>query len=212
MRKTFLSCRMFFFCTDKRVTVKRRWCFSGFVRTLSCTWECMSCGRLRDIKKNNRIFVPRSRWAMHGKGEHEDGELICLLVEQNTIHYWVGTVKLKCIAGTKNVSFPFAFTHVKRMFLFGVLLRFFLKRFFTSAHPDSQNFLAVWLCDGWGEVGEEGEKQGLAFHHSLPLAWRSSGAAQGIQSSWPIDSLAEPFSSVPDVVVVHVLIMLTSAY
>lgn len=89
-----------------------------------------------------------------------------------------------------------------------VLLRFCFKRFFTSAHPDSQNFLVVWLCDGWGNV----EKQGLAFHHSLPLAWRSSGGAQGIQSSWPIDSLAEPFSSVPDVVVVRVLIMLTSAY
>lgn len=124
------------------MTVKRH--FSGFVRILLRTSGHMSCGSCMISKRATGFsYQEAAEWCME-RQITRTGNLIYLLVKQNTFHYWIGAAKKK-----KKVSFPFALGHVRRMFLFGVPLRFWIKRLLMAGEE-----LSPQLWDFWGNVGK----------------------------------------------------------
>lgn len=96
-----------------------------------------------------------------GKEKHEDREFNLLVSKTKYFLLLNWNSQIENVVETKNVSFPFAFSHVKRMFLFGVPLRFWFKRLLTSGKELSpqpwQSELSggrvVWWLGECREVG-----------------------------------------------------------
>lgn len=82
---------------------------------------------------------------MHGKAKHENREFNLLVSKTKyfPLLNWSSQKK------KKKVSFPFALGHVRRMFLFGVPLRFWIKRLLMAGEE-----LSPQLWDFWGNVGK----------------------------------------------------------
>ena len=67
---------------------------------------------------------------MHGKEKYEDREFNLLVSKTKYFPLLNWNSQIENVAETKNVSFPFAFSHVK--FLVSVPLRFWFKRLLMS--------------------------------------------------------------------------------
>lgn len=94
---------------------------------------------------------------MHGKGKHENREFNLLVSKTKyfPLLNWGSQIENAAETKKKNVSFPFALSHVRRMFLFGVPLRFWIKRLLMSGEelsPQPSDFWGIW--DGWGNAGK----------------------------------------------------------
>lgn len=75
------------------MTVKRH--FSGFVRILLRTSGHMSCGSCMISKRATGFsYQEAAEWCMERQSTRT-GNLIYLLVKQNTFHYWIGAAKKK---------------------------------------------------------------------------------------------------------------------
>lgn len=90
---------------------------------------------------------------MHGKEKHENREFNLLVSKTKYFPLLNWSSQIENAAETKkNVSFPFALSHVRRMFLFGVPLRFWIKRLLMSGEELSPQLSDFWGF--WGNVGK----------------------------------------------------------
>lgn len=152
----------------------------------------MSYGRLQDINRNERIFVLRSSWVVHGKEKHEDREFSWLVSKTKYFPLLSWNGQIENAAETKTVSFPFAFSHVKRMFLFGVPLRFWFKRLLMSGAELSPQPWQLELSGSrvvwWlGECGEAGPGLATTILSGLkePQLWGCEGSSVVVAHSFP---------------------------
>lgn len=141
---------------------------------------------------------------MHGKEKHEDREFNLLVSNTKCFPLLNWKSQVENIAETKKCLISFCFQSCQEdvsLWFIRVLVQK------TCLHsPGSRR----GLCDGWGNAGKRGLVLLLLFTSGLKdlELW----GVKGIQLSWPVYSLAEPFSRVLDVVVMCALIMWTSAY
>lgn len=90
---------------------------------------------------------------MHGKEKHENREFNLLVSKTKyfPLLNWGSQIEDAAETKKKKVSFPFALSHVRRMFLFGVPLRVWIKRLLMSGEelfPQPSDFWDVWGM--WG--------------------------------------------------------------
>lgn len=110
---------------------------------------------------------------MHGKEKHENREFNLLVSKTKyfPLLNWSSQIENAVETKKKKVSFPFALSHVRRMFLFGVPLRFWIKRLLMSGEELSPQPSGFW--DGWGNVGKLDLFLSLFFTSGLkqPQLW-----------------------------------------
>lgn len=167
---------------DKAVTIKRRWHFRCFVRILSVLQSvCLMAGC--KISKGMTGFSYQEA-VMHGKEKYKDKEFSWLVSKTKYFPLLNWNSQIENVAETKNVSVPFAFSHVKRMFLFGVPLRFWFRWLLMSGKELSPQPWQLELSSSrvvrWlGECREAGPGLATTLPSGLkePQLWGCEGSS-----------------------------------
>lgn len=124
----------------------------------------MSCGSCMISKRTTGFsYQEAAGWCMERKSTRT-GNLIYMLVKQNTFHYWIGAAKLKMQRRQKKkVSFPFALSHVRRMFVW-CSIKVLDQKAFNVRWGAVSTAVAVGFLWWLGECGETGSLLVTVFH------------------------------------------------
>lgn len=141
-----------FLCTRRGNDSKKafQWICEDFVTYLGpyVLWQ------LHDIKKNDRIFIPRGSWVMHGKEKHENREFNLLVSKTKYFPLLDWSSQIENAAKTKKMSHFLLLSVMSGGCLLGVPLRFWIKRLLMSGEELSPQPWQLDFCDGWGNVGK----------------------------------------------------------